>query len=111
MTIENISFDLSKSGQNFGQINWQREKKGLFWVEKSGRITGAEQAVSVLSNAIKIAIQEKMLTHSPRPTMISDPLTYLPELVTVLQNFGFDVPDVLRNQTISDDVDDEHICG
>ena len=42
--------------------------------------------------------------------MISDPLTYLPELVTVLQNFGFDVPDVLRNQTISDDVDDEHIC-
>ncbi len=94
--MKNFDFVLSRTNQDIGQITWLCGGDN-----GNGLIKGDALAVSELNRAISLGIGESWRGRYPLPrrVIVRDPLNYVYEMVTVLEQAGFDMPDVLYPYT------------
>lgn len=94
--MNNFTFILSRKNQAIGQIAWFCGGD-----DGNGALQGDNNAVKQLQDAIELAIQEEWEGAYPRPyhVVVHDPLNYIDEMVTVLEQAGFDMPMVLYPYT------------
>lgn len=94
--MSNFTFILSRKNQAIGQIAWFCGGD-----DGNGALQGDKNAVKQLQDAIELAIQEEWECAYPRPyhIVVHDPLNYIDEMVTVLEQAGFDMPIVLYPYT------------
>lgn len=90
-----FEFSLSKQGKHVGMIHWTFETD-----KKIGKLQGNQQALDLLQATIQKAIFEKWeIRYAQIHIQVSDPINHLPEMIAVLQQGGFDMPDVLYPHT------------
>ena len=91
-------FKLSRKGIDVGLVVWSYEtdKRGRP-VSGSGRLSGDKDAVSVLDKTVRQAVTQEWRNVAPPPCggVVSDPLAFMPEMLSVLIQAEFDIPPVL----------------
>lgn len=94
-----FNFILSRANQPIGQIVWLCGGD-----DGNGSITGDQQAIFVLQQSINMAIQQAWRGNFPLPrrVVVQNPLNYISEMVTVIEQGGFDMPDVLLPYTAAE---------
>lgn len=94
MSKQQITFTLSKNGENIGQIEWTYHTGRLFPIGKSGKIRGDEMAVATLNKTIEQSKKEGWEYIAPDADgfPLSDPLSNDSGMLSLLILGDFDIP-------------------
>lgn len=94
-----FDFILSRAGQTIGHITWFCGGD-----DGNGTLKGDHQAVSELQQAVKTGIRQawRGAFPPPRRVIVQDPVNYISQMVTVIEQAGFDMPDILLPYTAAE---------
>ncbi len=92
-----IEFMLSKDNKFIGRIKWQYDltTNGRL-VDDSGRISGDEIAVNLMTQTAKKALSEQWVTAFAIPHLLTDPFTFPEHFLTLFVKMDWDIPNELQ---------------